>query len=578
LLYTNGDESFSDNYLQINTGTGISGRFSTTFYPRVWNGRIHYTPTVLSPAPTLSSVPSNTPSVSISPSSTPTEFCPTGLKAKVEVFTDNYPGETSWDIKDVDGAVVASRNSYTSGSTLYEDKVCLPETAACSGTDYTFTINDTYGDGICCSYGIGSYKVSIEDEIYAEGGEFGSSESKSLCYLPGTEPSGTPTVSVKPSIVPSQAPSNTPSVSISPSSTPSSAPSNAPSVSIAPSSTPSEFCPTGLKAKVEVFTDNWPGETSWDIKDADDVVVASRNSYTSPDTPYEDSVCLLETESCSGTDYTFTISDTYGDGICCGWGAGSYTVSIEDEIYAEGGDFGYSESKSLCFLPGTEPSGTPTVSAKPSIVPSQAPSNTPSVSISPSSTPTSVPSNTPSVSISPSSTPSEFCPGGIGAKVEIFTDSWAYETSWDIKDADGAVVASRNSFELAETLYENSVCLPETESCSGTDYTFTISDTYGDGICCAWGPGSYKVTVEEVIHADDLFRSGLSYSTSLCYPSCSTNGSENECDEVDTRNCYWDARNGECHECSSISATPFPSTHRRKCNYHGCSWNGNSCE
>ena len=41
--------------------TGISDRFGATFYPRLWNGRIHYTPQqpvvpTVSPAPSLSSV------------------------------------------------------------------------------------------------------------------------------------------------------------------------------------------------------------------------------------------------------------------------------------------------------------------------------------------------------------------------------------------------------------------------------------------------------------------------------------------------------------------------------------------
>ena len=63
--------------------------------------------------------------------------------------------------------------------------------------------------------------------------------------------------------------------------------------------------------------------------------------------------------------------------------------------------------------------------------------------------PTQSPSSTPSVSVAPSSTPSVFCPEGITAKVEIVTDLFSGETSWDIyKDADVAVVAARNSFEL----------------------------------------------------------------------------------------------------------------------------------
>jgi hypothetical protein len=200
------------------------------------------------------------------------------------------------------------------------------------------------------------------------------------------------------------------------------------------------------------------------------------------------------------------------------------------------------------------------------------------VSPAPSSS-SAAPSNTPSVSSAPSSAPSNFCPTGtIDTTIEITTDYWAYETSWDIKDADDIVVASRASFPSSFTTYEDRVCLSETETCGGSDYTFTIYDSFGDGICCGgWGEGSYIVTVEGEIHADDPFRKGFSFSTSLCHLSCSTYGSENECNEVDTRNCYWNSKGSECHGCSAISVTPFPRFHKQKCRYYGCTWTGNSC-
>ena len=38
---------------------------------------------------------------------------------------------------------------------------------------------------------------------------------------------------------------------------------------------------------------------------------------------------------------TFTIEDSYGDGICCGWGNGSYTVTDAlGNIVSQGGAFG----------------------------------------------------------------------------------------------------------------------------------------------------------------------------------------------------------------------------------------------
>ncbi|MBN1879641.1 hypothetical protein JW823_05990 [bacterium] len=45
------------------------------------------------------------------------------------------------------------------------------------GLSVTFTIYDSWGDGMCCHRGFGHYEVSGDGAVYASGGEFGSSES-----------------------------------------------------------------------------------------------------------------------------------------------------------------------------------------------------------------------------------------------------------------------------------------------------------------------------------------------------------------------------------------------------------------
>lgn len=94
----------------------------------------------------------------------------------VSITLDNYPGETTWSI--TSGATtLASGGPYGSqpaGSTVNQ-VVCLPN--GC----YTFTINDSYGDGICCTYGNGSYTVSEGSTTYASGGSFTTSQSTNFC-------------------------------------------------------------------------------------------------------------------------------------------------------------------------------------------------------------------------------------------------------------------------------------------------------------------------------------------------------------------------------------------------------------
>ena len=200
----------------------------------------------------------------------------------------------------------------------------------------------------------------------------------------------------------------------------------------------------------------------------------------------------------------------------------------------------------------------------------------PTVSPPPSSTPTL--SSAPSVSSAPSSTPTEFCPTGIQAKVEVLTDSYPSETSWEIKDLNGVVVAKRDFFASSITTYEDTACLPETETCGGSDYTFTINDSYGDGICCIWGDGGYRVTVEDDFNFEGRGRFSYSESTSMCAP-CSTYGSESECADVSgSNNCFWSKTHG-CTDCSAISIDRRPAYFsRRVCKHFGCTWNGDSCE
>lgn len=92
----------------------------------------------------------------------------------LQLTTDNYASETSWNIKNSSGTTVASGNGY-SNATTYTIENCLAD--GC----YTFNILDSYGDGICCSYGSGSYTITYNGTTLASGGSFASSETKNFC-------------------------------------------------------------------------------------------------------------------------------------------------------------------------------------------------------------------------------------------------------------------------------------------------------------------------------------------------------------------------------------------------------------
>lgn len=95
------------------------------------------------------------------------------------LVTDNYPSETSWTLTS-GSSTIASGSGYTNTNTTYTEDLCLADGS------YTFTIYDSYGDGICCSQGNGSYNFSTLSESLASGGSFSSSETVSFSIGSGS--------------------------------------------------------------------------------------------------------------------------------------------------------------------------------------------------------------------------------------------------------------------------------------------------------------------------------------------------------------------------------------------------------
>ena len=88
------------------------------------------------------------------------------------LITDNYGSETTWTLTGPSGTV-ATGGPYGNNLTITQD-FCLPD--GC----YDFTIDDSYGDGICCAYGNGSYALSGSG-VSVSGGSFGGSETSNFC-------------------------------------------------------------------------------------------------------------------------------------------------------------------------------------------------------------------------------------------------------------------------------------------------------------------------------------------------------------------------------------------------------------
>jgi len=96
-----------------------------------------------------------------------------------------------------------------------------------------------------------------------------------------------------------------------------------------------------LYVSVQIIPDDYPEEIHWYLADEEGTILAENGA--------QNGFACINPLSC----ILFTITDLYGDGICCGGGEGSYHLSINGTEIVSGGNFGYSTSHYLNCAPGT---------------------------------------------------------------------------------------------------------------------------------------------------------------------------------------------------------------------------------
>ena len=161
-----------------------------------WTGSLAYgaTEVVTLPSFTLSSgantltvtsdQPNGNSDMSVSNDSKTSNFSVimNGVMVSIDIIIDDYGSETTWEINDGAGNILYTGGPYSDGN-----DGTLESTVVCLGMDecYNFVIYDSYGDGICCSYGNGSYTVSYNGSVYASGGTFNDEETTNFCVTLG---------------------------------------------------------------------------------------------------------------------------------------------------------------------------------------------------------------------------------------------------------------------------------------------------------------------------------------------------------------------------------------------------------
>jgi hypothetical protein len=103
----------------------------------------------------------------------------------------------------------------------------------------------------------------------------------------------------------------------------------------------------GTGVIINILTDNYPEETTWSLTDdATGAAVASGGPYVDDASAVQEVVCVGD--GC----YTFTIFDAFGDGVCCGFGTGSYDLTVDGAVLITGGEFAESETTEFCIGEG----------------------------------------------------------------------------------------------------------------------------------------------------------------------------------------------------------------------------------
>merc|ERR1711862_762691 len=143
----------------------------------------------------------------------------------------------------------------------------------------------------------------------------------------------------------------------------------------------------GLSSVLELTTDSYPAETAWDIKEGNTVKYSGKD-YTDPNKLHTIDMCFPPDS------YTFTITDAFGDGICCSYGQGQYLIKVGNTEVVSGGEFGASLTETFT-VENPSPTTSPPISSptSPPISPPTSPPTppqTPLPTLSPTLPPTNV--------------------------------------------------------------------------------------------------------------------------------------------------------------------------------------------
>ena len=109
-----------------------------------------------------------------------------GYTVTLNITQDDYGSETTWEVATQGGTVLFTGGPYTDGNdgVVVSTELCLGE--GC----YVLTVNDGYGDGICCQYGNGDFEVlgPFGAQLVNGNGTFTDASTNPFCIIANSVP------------------------------------------------------------------------------------------------------------------------------------------------------------------------------------------------------------------------------------------------------------------------------------------------------------------------------------------------------------------------------------------------------
>ena len=214
----------------------------------------------------------------------------------LEFQTDNYGGESTWEIYPI-----GSDNAFTSGGP-YPDSSYTEQLILLPSGEYNLVVNDAFGDGICCQFGNGWFALNNDCGLDVAVFDFDASQI-TVPFI--AEPCSLPI----------------------PGCTDDSSNNYNPWATVDDGSCNVSECPEGQAfVSMELTLDNWPNETGFTLVD---LAVGQFYEQVLPGGfNFGDQLATYTYDFCVALGFELILTDTYGDGLngSAGWRGCDYCV------------------------------------------------------------------------------------------------------------------------------------------------------------------------------------------------------------------------------------------------------------